>query len=191
MLDFSFFHCFSRRTLDAAGCENELFILGCILKWGLLLVPETIILPGEQFDQGRQGMPIQYIQRRLSLTLLTEQELRGHRQKFGKFAVEFDLLSGRQLGAVPVIYLPQPSVQGEYQALDAIGATILYRLREIFFVLAGLASLEDSAKSAKDTDSIELFPGSGAENRTVNVRAIKNVIEILGTNKQPFGDLVD
>jgi hypothetical protein len=148
-----------------------------------------VLLPGEQLAEGHRGKPIQFIQRRLSLTLLTEPELAAHRTRFGKCAVEFNLMSGRQLGAVPVIYLPQPSVRGEYQTLDAISATILYRLREIYFVLADLSTLQRNVAGARDHDRIKMRASTGTENSTVGAAALRNVLDMLEADKQPFEDL--
>jgi hypothetical protein len=189
MADFSFFHCFSRRASLVKDYSNELFILENILNLGLLLVPETTFLAGEPFAEGQRGMPIQFIQRRLSLTLLAEPELPAHRARFGDFAVEFDLVDGRRLGAVPVIYLPQPSVDGKYQTLDSMSATILYRLREVYFVLADLSTLLRNVEGARDCDRIEMRPSSGGDSRSVDAAALRNVLETLEANKQPFVDL--
>lgn len=189
MVDFGFFHCFSRRHIGAADYSDDLFILQSMLDLGFLLVPETVILAGETFDHGHQGHPIQFIQRRLSLTLLAPSELASHRKQFGKFAIEFDLSDGRKLGAVPVIYLPQPSPHGEDQALDAISATIMYRLREIFFVLSDLATLEHKIEGAKLSDRIRMHARSERDPRDVNVEAVRMMLEMLGADKQSFGDL--
>jgi hypothetical protein len=189
MLEFAFFHSFSRRTLAADNYDHELTVLESILRSGLLLVPETIILPGEPLTEGRKGSPIQFIQRRFSLTLLTPTELPAHGSRFGRFSIEFDLAGGRQLGAIPVIYLPQPSATGEYQVLDAISATLMYRLREVFFLLADLGTLERSIEDADDSDQIRLSPGTGGDDKTIEVAAIRKMLEMLGSDKQPFADL--
>lgn len=188
-MEFGFFHCFSRRSLNAKDYGNELAILQSILECGLLLVPEELELAGERFAGGRLGSPIQFLQRRLSLTLLTEAELPAHRAKFGQFAIEFDPESGRRLGAVPVIYLPQPNENGEYQMLDAISATLLYRLREVFFVLSDLGTLERNVEQAGGTDLIEMSPSVHRDTRTVEVKPLRDILETLGANKQSFEDL--
>ncbi|UQD99943.1 hypothetical protein [Bradyrhizobium japonicum] len=190
MLEYAFFHNFSRRALTNNTFEHELSVLESILRAGLLLVPEALVLAGEPLVEGRKGNPIQFIQRRFSMTLLTPSELPAHGARFGRFAIEYDLASGRQLGAIPVIYLPQPSATGEYQTLDAISATLLYRLREVFFLLTDLSTLERSIEVTDETDQIRLSPGTGGDARTVDVASLRKVLEMLGSDKQSFVDLV-
>ncbi|MBY3109532.1 hypothetical protein HFO68_34270 [Rhizobium laguerreae] len=191
MVEFAFFHSFLRRALSNDDYTRELATLENILNSGLLLVPETIILPGEPLEEGRKGNPIQFVQRRLALTLLTPSELPAHASRFGRFTIEFDLADGRQLGAIPVIYLPQPSPSGYggYQTLDAFGATLIYRLREVFFLLADLATLECSIHGATNSDCINLSTGEGRDESIIGTAEVRKILDILGRDKQPFDDL--
>jgi hypothetical protein len=183
----AFFHCFSRRR-EPDGFSREFSVLEGILSAGLLLVPEVVVLPGEFFGAGKRGRSIQFIQRRFSLTLLTEDKLQPHCARFGPFAVELTPSSARALGAIPVIYLPQPTPGVHESVLDSIGSTLLYRLREIFFVLADLSTLSSQVHGALDDDVVNLQAPTGPA-RQVSARATKNILEMLESNKQPFADL--
>src|SRR5579871_4914394 len=100
------YHCFPRRGANTAEeVAKGLNILGCIRDFGLLLLPESI-----EWSQPISGHPprtIPVVQSRVCFTDLTPSELPEHALTFGHFALEFEIESARQLGAIPVFYVPQ------------------------------------------------------------------------------------
>jgi len=72
-----------------------------MLRTGLLLVPELTKLraPGG-------GVVQEIVQQRMCFTELASDEVAKHAETFGVFALEYEPIVFRQLGAVPVFYIP-------------------------------------------------------------------------------------
>jgi hypothetical protein len=100
------YHCFPRRGANtAAEITKGLEILKCIRDFGLLLLPESIEWSQPVTGQAPRTFPV--IQPRVCFTDLSPAELPEHATRFGHFALEFEMESARQLGAIPVFYVPQ------------------------------------------------------------------------------------
>jgi hypothetical protein len=104
-----FYHSFPRRgaSTDAEiekGCKS----LAAIRDFGLLLTPQFI-----EWNQPKLGgappRVLSVLQKRVCFTELSPGELSGHAEKFGRFALEFEIDTVRRLGAMPVFYVPQPT----------------------------------------------------------------------------------
>lgn len=80
-------------------------ILTCIRDFGLLLLPESIEWSQPVTNQPPRTFPV--VQPRVCFTDLSPAELPEHGQKFGHFALEFEVETVRQLGGMPVFYIPQ------------------------------------------------------------------------------------
>jgi hypothetical protein len=100
------YHCFPRRGANTTEeIAKGVKILTCIRDFGLLLLPESIEWSQPVTNQPPRTIPV--IQSRVCFTDLTPVELPEHATTFGHFALEFDIESARQLGAIPVFYVPQ------------------------------------------------------------------------------------
>ena len=144
------YHSFPRSTANAVAgqIETGLKVLNCMVSVGLLLTPERFEVPGEFRSDGSRGGPIPFFQKRISFTDIQPSELAKHAQTFGPFSLEFDILCGRMLGAMPVIYFPATAFS-EHD-LSGIGLTIVTRLAETVQALETLCKFKDIAKSTKD-----------------------------------------
>jgi hypothetical protein len=80
-------------------------VLKCIRDVGLLLLPEAIEWSQPVTNQQPRTFPV--VQTRICLTDLAPNELPDHAAIFGHFALEFEMEVARQLGAIPVFYVPQ------------------------------------------------------------------------------------
>lgn len=89
------YHSFPRRGKDEV--EKGLRILESIAERGLLLTPELVNWPGEIKANGRRGHPVTAYQKRICFTNLRRDELQIHAETFGKFALEFDVSTLREL----------------------------------------------------------------------------------------------
>jgi hypothetical protein len=67
--------------------------------------------------------------------------LRKHAANFGSFALEYDLGDLRSLGALPVFYLPGPSVN-QTNNLGGVGLVLTNRIIETWVVLQRLVALD-------------------------------------------------
>jgi hypothetical protein len=129
--DRYFYHSFPRpgpgQDTDAIG----LITLDLACKIGFLLTPEPAV-----FDQERGTAAAQT---RLCLTVLHETEIARHVEEFGPFAFEWDTDAARRLGAMPVIYIPQPVGHGKSRYFDELGLHVIEHLSDIQQVLKFLA----------------------------------------------------
>ena len=103
-----FYHSFPRPSdEDSRGItiQKGLAILRLIKQTGLVLAPE-IVEWHTPISIGSPS-PIRLLQQRICFTELSRSELNEHSRRFGPFAVEFDIMQLRRVGALPAIYMPQ------------------------------------------------------------------------------------
>src|SRR5690349_25085401 len=93
------YHSFPRRGAGDSSLEIDkgLRILGGICTIGLLLTPEIVDWPGEFKPGGssERGEPFKSYVRRACFTELAPNELKTHAQRFGSFAIEFEIATLR------------------------------------------------------------------------------------------------
>jgi hypothetical protein len=127
-----FYHSFPRLQKDNPSVLPGLNALSSMLKFGLLLTPEVICWgqPG--------GERLCFLQKRICFTELAPTDLSNHAEEFGKFALEFSINGLRELGGIPVFYVPSCSDAAKgfhgvgtalVSGLDQVGQ-LLNRLRE-------------------------------------------------------------
>lgn len=142
------YHSFPRRR---SGHEDEidsgLQILRSIVKSGLLLTPEKTVWQ-EPISSGGLSESVPLFQKRACFTDLAPSELKEHSNSFGRFSLEFEFQVLRQLGAIPVFYLPPSSADGK--GLDSLAASLLCRVGEIQTLLNRLGDLEDLVKGTEN-----------------------------------------
>ena len=80
-------------------------ILRAIRRTGLVLAPELVEWTAP-VSIGNPT-PIRLLQQRICFTELQPHELPAHSERFGPFAIEFDVTALRRAGALPVVYMPQ------------------------------------------------------------------------------------
>jgi hypothetical protein len=200
-----FFHSFPRprpsdtpETLTARG----LAILRLIKDIGLIVAPE-IVEWHVPLQDGTQRS-IKYDQIRICFTELHESGLRQHAQRFGPFALEFEIGRLRQMGALPVIYMPQPVSAGD---LSAIGPALVM---EIHHVEATIRMLEQLRVNTNERDLLAANPGAThiAPECVVNLRnteedgtitndfaipigAIRDVLTFIGFKNAPYAEMMN
>ena len=145
-----FYHSFPQFGVDDPDLErkNGLVILESIVRNGLLLTPETIewseSLTLKSGGTSRSD-PWCVSQKRCCFTELFPHELSDHSRRYGHFALEFEIEILRQLGGMPVFYIPRSSENS--LGLEGLGEMLIARLGEIQGVLERLAKLEDDVKN--------------------------------------------
>ena len=98
-----FYHSFPRSKRDETVEENlerGVLTLQSIIKNGLLITPEVMELP---FDLDKNQKPL--VQSRLCFTLIPNDKLLEHMNKFGKFSIEWDTKILKEMGVIPTMYM--------------------------------------------------------------------------------------
>lgn len=188
-----FYHSFPRRRTDSAkeidkGCQ----ILASIRDFGLLLMPEQIEW-SQPLTKGEPPRIFPVLQKRICFTELSPSELPQHAEKFGHFALEFEIDSLRRLGAIPVFYLPQPTDEG----LDgnAVGIALLGVAMDASTVISRLACL-DRILNGPTPVAEQLNFNTGFTrtpeqrgNFTLNSAEAKNLLRAVGYATTPWAAL--
>jgi hypothetical protein len=123
---------------------------------------------------------------------LHETEIAKHAEQFGPFAFELDTDAARRLGAMPVIYIPQPVGHDRSRYFDELGLQVIEHLSEIQQVLEFLAYLERTAcgthsgqwivQRAPDRPRVELEAGV-LNDLILNLRNHIQFTDLAGTIK--------
>jgi hypothetical protein len=120
-------HSFPRRVTVNEHREKIFRILDLFLKNGPLLVPEVIqipAVPGNKYTQNK----FEVLQRRFSLTLINESEIKSHMQQFGPISLVFDSENLLHSGVTPTLYYPNYCLGRES---NEFGLSLLHHLRMI------------------------------------------------------------
>jgi hypothetical protein len=136
-------------------------VLESMVDLGFLVTPEWI----------RTG-PTTVVSQKLSLSLLTPKELPIHATAFGSFALEFDVTTGFELGAFPVIYFPGQQLGMNRSAW--LGTWILNRLHQLQTVLSKLKSLDEFVNSGGPDDAQLGFELDGPGLTVQQLRSLMN-----------------
>ena len=171
--DRKFYHSFPRVRKEVSKEEVikcGLEILKSIRDIGLILAPE-IIDWNQPTIEGRDR-EIKIKQVRISFTELSSSEINKHSEKFGSFAIEFNIDALRKLGAVPVIYLPQHLKDDNN--FSAIGSIIVAELNDIKYTINQLHNL---SQFSKPENLLKLLPD-------VKVVSEDCVIKMQNTNEK-------
>ena len=135
-----FYHSFPRpRDGESRGevADRGWTILTSIRRAGLILAPE-IVEWRTPVSIGSPS-PIRLLQRRICFTELSRDEVGRHAERFGPFALEFDIATLRRAGALPVIYMPQAMSEQDY--LTLLGPFVVSHLAHIRHTMAQFESL--------------------------------------------------
>ena len=186
-----FYHSFPRRGGDLPTAINKgCKILSAIRDFGLVLMPEYIEWKQPCADDSERIFPV--LQKRVCFTELSPSELPNHSKKFGDFALEFDIDTLRRLGAIPVFYIPQPTVQADGNALGVAllgiamdASVVVNRLSALDQVINGPApvpdQLEFNVQFARSPNGNGTYPINSAETR--------NLLRAIGHQTTPWAPL--
>ena len=140
------YHAFPRRGREHENRDEKgLRILQNIVRSGLLLTPERIEWPGEFFPGGKRGKPFSSYNTHACFTELALDELPSHAESFGAFAIEFDIMTLRTLGAAPVLYIP---LAEDDAGLLGVGEAFMARLLDMTMLLERLQAFLQFAEPA-------------------------------------------
>ncbi|WP_031597347.1 abortive infection system antitoxin AbiGi family protein [Ferrovum myxofaciens] len=188
-----FYHSFPRRgssTKEEAekGCK----ILAAIRDFGLLLTPETI--EWKQPSVGNaQPRIFPLLQKRVCFTELSPSEISEHAEKFGHFALEFEIDTVRRLGAAPVFYVPQPTSNAADGS--SIGTSLLAMAMDSHAIIQRMATLNQVLQGPTPvSESFNFDVGfarspDGRGSYSINRDEAKNLLAAIGHAVTPWNDL--
>lgn len=134
-----FYHSFPRR---GRGTDQEISIgcaiLSLIRNAGLVLAPEVVTWKYPHAD-GTPPRQTEILQQRVCFTELRPDELAGHAEKFGRFALEFTIPTLKALGAIPVFYIPR--AQGAASGAESVGDTLVIQLIDAMILVTRIAEI--------------------------------------------------
>ena len=171
-----FFHSFPRSRRDESRDRQfakGLRIAESLLANGLLLTPENYSLPiigdaGEAIDT------LTATQRRACFTELPAADLPQHSKTFGPFALAFSVERLRQLGALPVFYIPTRMAEGY---LSNLGSEVLLGVTDAARIIASLAMIQ--RKLAESPDIQLKFRGKVLDYSVQESAVIRSFIDTL------------
>lgn len=146
------YHSFPRPRHDNSDQHGELLsrglgILRSIRDMGLVLAPEVVEW---SYPPDTLGVPPPHriLQRRISFTVLRNDELGGHAAQFGPFAIEFTIEGLLSCGALPVMHVPEVTRREDKHAFTGQFAAIQAgQMAGLINSLIGLQKGVDMAKA--------------------------------------------
>jgi hypothetical protein len=197
-----FFHSFPR---PRAGEDRQdtikrgLKILSLMKDVGLVQAPEVVSWDVSAMTAGKETLQI--LQRRACFTELALSELDKHSQTFGPFALSFNIEELRIAGAMPVVYVPQGSVESP---LSLLGQFAVRGAWHTHYVLRQLQDLKEASDpvSAQQRFGRPLLPdatitlrnpdasGSTVAEDVVPASHVDAVMKYVGFNNIPFDQSV-
>lgn len=191
------YHSFPRRP-GKNRFSRGLQVLAGILDQGLLLTPETIRF--HRWRQWYKSGPLSspqltdkvldscvLSQTRACFTELAPHELPRHAKQFGPFALEWDARDLRQMGAMPVFYVPLDRPQ------DGMGRALLGTLFDISDILDKISRLCELAdRPGPPTDGVYVLDQQGKaviSGRGITAGGLKEVMQFIQFHTRPVAQL--
>jgi hypothetical protein len=142
------YHSFPRRKAGEDELRQGLAILKGMVKHGLLLTPEIVVWQEERKADGTLGpVPTSYCTR-VCFTELATSEVAAHADHFGVFALEFEVSTLRQLGAMPIFYVPR---HDDHQGMSGVGAAYIARIGDLQSLLERLREFQLFARTNSES----------------------------------------
>jgi hypothetical protein len=168
--------------------EKGLAILHLIKQMGLLLTPEIIEWPEVQPD-GSLSDPWYVAQKRCCFTELAPAELPQHAEVFGHFAIEFDIQVLRNLGAIPVFYLPRTSETNA--GLETLATALVAGIGQLEVLFDRLSQLEGLVRGNPHKDNQLLIKKNGivTHETQCSIGGAEDLLSFLTEGLQPIVSL--
>jgi hypothetical protein len=180
-----FYHSFPRRREGVDPVEKGLEILRSIVELGFVLAPETRHWRQPNLDGTFREHHT--IERRISFTELSPRQLRKHAKRFGPFALEFKIEDLRDMGALPVFYVPQ-SISTAVGA-SAIGLSFVfqiydcqYTINELFKLRSAVQQVTADQLTLQNVDQNQAVVSS----YIISTAALRDVLSYLQFRTSPF-----
>lgn len=175
-----FYHSFPRRR-RGEHLVHGLAILESILDRGLLLTPERIELK-ESLTSGAKSDSAWILQKRICFTELSPTELVQHSEYFGTFSLEFEIADLREMGAIPVFYVPLGA-----SGTEGAAAALLSRLGEAQIIMDRLQALKTLTETSDASETIRIIrKQSNPEQTRCTIGGTADLIQYLEHGLQPI-----
>lgn len=188
------YHSFPRFSAETPDQEVSygVDVLRSIIHIGLLLTPEALYFPNlVSHDSANLEDGSDVFQKRLCFTYVRRSELVNHCAHFGAFSLEFDIVTIRKLGAVPVMYVPQPVSGDHASGFDHIGNDIIHQMRDIKTLLEEICDAEELIKRTKVKGKKTLFVEEEKGKITsLDVESLDFLIDFFRGKKGPYRNLL-
>ncbi|HEY1615780.1 MAG TPA: hypothetical protein VGF97_19060 [Rhizomicrobium sp.] len=176
-----FYHSFPRRARDKpteveVGCA----ILEIIRDSGLVMAPEAVEWQYEHAD-GSPPRTSQVLQRRVSFTELAPHELAQHAEKFGHFALEFEVPVLKSLGAIPVFYIPR--ALSEAKGAESAASTLVMQFLDAMVLVERIETVQEALRlSGQSSGTFPCkfgFEKSGLKTFQFEAGSTRNILDAL------------
>jgi hypothetical protein len=193
-----FFHSFPRAKkgeLPSDTLKRGLNTLAFMKETGLLLAPEIVTWDISGFSHGSK--PLSILQRRMSFTELSVNELPAHSAFFGPLSLSCDIAKLRGIGATPVIYVPQGMTANPVSQIPIFCVNGIHHTKYVLSQLQQLKQMSDPVwmeaqygqpvlpnceAILKNTDPT----GSVVAEYRIPSADIRDVLQYVGFNNIPF-----
>ena len=162
-----FYHSFPRPQRKSNSVSPGLNVLASMLKSGLLLTPEVIC-----WEQ--DGGQLCHLQRRICFTELCPTELPSHRADSCPFALELTADNLRELGGIPVFYVP--SCSGTSKGFHGAGTTLVFAIAEVGVLLNHLREIKNVDPKALQSPPAWQYSWDGNKGWLSNLPAAQEAI---------------
>ena len=189
------YHSFPRLAPNRRADElsTGLKTLTSILDIGLILTFEKIKFPfvTTQTVDFREGSVIDQL--RCCFTFLNDDELVHHSAIFGAYAVEFEVETLREMGAFPVVYIPQPlrDERRGHREVSIIGNQLVHQLRDVAVLLEELIDLQNAFERNPTLSNTEVEVRTSRKIGTMKFSAIDLIVDHLLGSKVSFLNLLN
>lgn len=156
---------------------------------GLALIPEFIEWRQPLSDGKFRVFP--KVQQRACFTELTPPELPEHARRFGHFALEFDQMTIREMGAVPVFYIPQPGPEAGGSQLGTLLLSVVsdaHALANRLEVVSRVISDPKASRNLNITTSFSMSPET-SKKFVIDKNEAKVVFDMLGNALTPWAQI--
>lgn len=158
--------------------------LKSIFDIGLVLSPELLEFPLVG-GLGNNDKGTRVFQRRVCFTFVSSRDLVEHAAIFGSFAVTFLPEMLRELGAVPVFYVPRPISRNDVDTYSNFSNAIIHQIRDISVLLEELIGVQREFDRVS-TEEIVTVAVDGEREQQMHVKTALGLLRNLQGQK---GDL--
>jgi hypothetical protein len=186
-----FYHSFPRirpGDSDDRIAKVGLEILKSIRQIGLVLAPEIVVW--KQALKDGQDRTTRVRQSRICLTELSRNQVEEHGKQFGPFSLQLRIDALRQLGAFPVIYVPQ-RLKAD-RKFSTAGETIVAEIADIKYTINQLCGLSRLVPNGNSTVSLQNTDGADkvVASYQVPLKTINDILSYIGYRNAPFDLMV-
>jgi hypothetical protein len=128
-------------------------------------------------------------QKRMCFTELSPAEVPLHAETFGPFALEWEIVTFRQIGGCPVFYVPLVANAGD---LSGLGASILMRLGDAQTILERLHELAEAVRSMEPNRLLNVTKnGEVVASTRATAGAAADLLAFVEQGTQPVTAVLD